>query len=282
MTIVFGDPFTYEFPADFNGMRGDELKAVYLDVGREVMRRIAELTRARSWPCEPCRTKAAHTRTGHPAVGWLVVEDLFTVLVLVLLPAVFARGGGAGRSAGDRDRGRQAGIDGWADGDGGKRAIPWLLDRSQPPGRASSLRSPCSCWRRNRCRCRPSSSACPWPWTHFLAGMVVGRSEFSLRAATEALPMRDAFAVLFFVSVGMLFDPRHLIEFPALVAITCAIVLASSRWLPSSYSAHEMPAPCCPRGRSRYLRPLRSVSFRSSWPTRDRRSASWTTAQFTP
>ena len=42
----------------------------------------------------------------------------------------------------------------------------------------------------------------------FLAGMVVGRSEFSLRAATEALPMRDAFAVLFFVSVGMLFDPQ--------------------------------------------------------------------------
>ena len=48
----------------------------------------------------------------------------------------------------------------------------------------------------------------------FLAGMVVGRSEFSLRAATEALPMRDAFAVLFFVSVGMLFDPRYLLESP--------------------------------------------------------------------
>ena len=43
----------------------------------------------------------------------------------------------------------------------------------------------------------------------FLAGMVVGRSEFSLRAASDALPMRDAFAVLFFVSVGMLFDPRR-------------------------------------------------------------------------
>ena len=41
----------------------------------------------------------------------------------------------------------------------------------------------------------------------FLAGMVVGQSDFSSRAAAEALPMRDAFAVLFFVSVGMLFDP---------------------------------------------------------------------------
>jgi CPA2 family monovalent cation:H+ antiporter-2 len=59
----------------------------------------------------------------------------------------------------------------------------------------------------------------------FLAGMVVGRSEFSLRAATEALPMRDAFAVLFFVSAGMLFDPRYLVEAPALVAATLGIVV---------------------------------------------------------
>lgn len=43
VSIVFGEPFTYNFPADFKGMRGDELKAVYLDVGREVMRRISEL-----------------------------------------------------------------------------------------------------------------------------------------------------------------------------------------------------------------------------------------------
>jgi CPA2 family monovalent cation:H+ antiporter-2 len=59
----------------------------------------------------------------------------------------------------------------------------------------------------------------------FLAGMVVGRSDFSQRAASEALPMRDAFAVLFFVSVGMLFDPRHLAEAPGLVAATLAVVL---------------------------------------------------------
>ena len=43
----------------------------------------------------------------------------------------------------------------------------------------------------------------------FLAGMVVGRSDYSLRAASDALPMRDAFAVLFFVSVGMLLDPAR-------------------------------------------------------------------------
>jgi CPA2 family monovalent cation:H+ antiporter-2 len=59
----------------------------------------------------------------------------------------------------------------------------------------------------------------------FLAGMIVGRSEFSLRAASEALPMRDAFAVLFFVSVGMLFDPRHLIDAPGLTAATLGVVV---------------------------------------------------------
>src|SRR4029450_8595274 len=59
----------------------------------------------------------------------------------------------------------------------------------------------------------------------FLAGLVVGRSDFSSRAASEALPMRDAFAVLFFVSVGMLLDPGYLLEAPGLMAATLAVVL---------------------------------------------------------
>jgi CPA2 family monovalent cation:H+ antiporter-2 len=59
----------------------------------------------------------------------------------------------------------------------------------------------------------------------FLAGMVVRQSDFSLRAASEALPMRDAFAVLFFVSVGMLFDPHSLWATPGLVAATLGIIL---------------------------------------------------------
>ncbi|MFX8637242.1 cation:proton antiporter, partial [Acinetobacter baumannii] len=59
----------------------------------------------------------------------------------------------------------------------------------------------------------------------FLAGMVVGRSEFSLRAATDALPMRDAFAVLFFVSVGMRLDPKFLLSSPWIVLGTLAVVV---------------------------------------------------------
>jgi len=57
------------------------------------------------------------------------------------------------------------------------------------------------------------------PW------LVVGRSDYSLRAASEALPMRDAFAVLFFVSVGMLLNPMYLLQAPALIGATLAVVL---------------------------------------------------------
>ena len=59
----------------------------------------------------------------------------------------------------------------------------------------------------------------------FLAGLVVGRSEFSVRAASEALPMRDAFAVLFFVSVGMLLDPTFVVTQPLLILSALAVVL---------------------------------------------------------
>lgn len=62
----------------------------------------------------------------------------------------------------------------------------------------------------------------------FLAGIVVGQSDFSLRAASDALPMRDAFAVLFFVSVGMLFDPVVLYESPWLVLWTLTIVMVAT------------------------------------------------------
>ena len=62
----------------------------------------------------------------------------------------------------------------------------------------------------------------------FLAGMVVGQSDFSLRAASEALPMRDAFAVLFFVSVGMLFDPMIVLRdpLPVLAAVVIIVIVS--------------------------------------------------------
>jgi CPA2 family monovalent cation:H+ antiporter-2 len=84
----------------------------------------------------------------------------------------------------------------------------------------------------------------------FLAGMVVGRSDYSLRAASDALPMRDAFAVLFFVSVGMLLDPASLLDSPALFAGTLAIVLVMSP--AATFAAAWMPSTAMPRGPKRW------------------------------
>jgi CPA2 family monovalent cation:H+ antiporter-2 len=59
----------------------------------------------------------------------------------------------------------------------------------------------------------------------FLAGLVVGRSDYSLRAASDALPMRDAFAVLFFVAVGMLLSPQYVLDAPGVIIATLAVVM---------------------------------------------------------
>lgn len=168
-----------------------------------------------------------HTPVGHIAVGWLVVEDLFTVLVLVLLPAIFGEGAaGLGElvlaiTVAFIKIGALVGLT-FVVGD---RLIPLLL------GWVASTRS------RELFTLTVLTTALgiavgsaklfgvSMALGAFLAGMVVGRSEFSLRAATEALPMRDAFAVLFFVSVGMLFDPAALLAAPWVVVLTLAIVL---------------------------------------------------------
>jgi len=72
--------------------------------------------------------------------------------------------------------------------------------------RASSSRSPCLSWRSTIAAARPSSSGVDGAGG-VSGGMVVGQSPVSQQAAADALPLRDAFAVLFFASVGMLFDP---------------------------------------------------------------------------
>jgi CPA2 family monovalent cation:H+ antiporter-2 len=168
-----------------------------------------------------------HTPTGHIAIGWLVVEDLFTVLVLVLLPAIFSTSQ-VGTSnvlavlgAAILKLGAMVAFTFFVGG----RIIPWLL------GHIAAMRS------RELFMLTVLVVAlgiavgsallfgASMALGAFLAGMVVGRSEFSLRAAAEALPMRDAFAVLFFVSVGMLFDPHYLVAEPGLVAATLAIIL---------------------------------------------------------
>jgi monovalent cation:H+ antiporter-2, CPA2 family len=167
-----------------------------------------------------------HTPTGHIAVGWLVVEDLFTVVVLVLLPALF----------GDRDAGPGGltltlGLAALKIGALvtltfllGSRLIPWLLKRVAATGSRELFTLAVLVIALGIAVGSAKIFGVSMALGAFLAGMVVGRSDFSLRAASEALPMRDAFGVLFFVSVGMLFDPHYLVEAPMLVAATFVII----------------------------------------------------------
>ena len=168
-----------------------------------------------------------HTPTGHVAVGWLVVEDLFTVVILALLPALVG-GAATGPAHIFSVVGRTALLIGTLVvvtllvGD---RLIPWLLERVAATGARELFTLTVLVLALGIAVGSAKVFGVSVALGAFLAGLVVGRSDFSLRAASEALPMRDAFAVLFFVSVGMLVDPGHLLDAPALLAGTLAVIL---------------------------------------------------------
>ena len=173
---------------------------------------------------------ALHTARGHIAVGWLIVEDLFTILVLVALPAlagVFGQQAGAGPDvflALGFAVAKVAAL-GLIVLAGGRVVIPWLLrqvarTRSRELFTLTILALALAV---------ATGSAVGFGVSMalgaFLAGMVVGQTEVSHQAAADALPMRDAFAVLFFVSVGMLFDPCVVLHRPWLLFGLLVIVL---------------------------------------------------------
>jgi monovalent cation:H+ antiporter-2, CPA2 family len=171
------------------------------------------------------------TPQGHMAVGWLIVEDIFTVLVLVALPAL------ADLLAENGDGPNIFVSLGWAIArigllavailGGGRRLIPWLLGyvartRSRELFTLSVLALALAIATGSAVFFGVSMAL-----GAFLAGMVVGQSEVSHQAAADALPMRDAFAVLFFVSVGMLFDPSAILDAPGLLVLLLTIVLVA-------------------------------------------------------
>ena len=169
-----------------------------------------------------------HTPAGHIAVGWLVVEDLFTVIVLVLLPAIFG-----GEQAADSASlalalvialVKVAVLVAFIFVVGG-RVIPWLLYRVAVTHSRELFTLTVLVVALGIAVCSAKIFGVSMALGAFLAGMVVGRSDFSLRAASEALPMRDAFAVLFFVSVGLMLEPQHLMDSPWLIVATLAIIL---------------------------------------------------------
>ncbi len=168
-----------------------------------------------------------HTPIGNIAVGWLVIEDLLTVLIMVLLPAIFGSG--------------QIGITAlsWSVGASilkitlliilafylGSWLIPWLLRQVAATRSRELFTLTILVVALGIAVCSSLFFGVSMALGAFLGGMVVGRSDFNLRAATEALPLRDTFAVLFFVSIGMLFNPAHILEMPGLCLTTLALVL---------------------------------------------------------
>jgi CPA2 family monovalent cation:H+ antiporter-2 len=168
-----------------------------------------------------------HTPTGHIAVGWLVVEDLFTVVVLVLLPALFGKQGPGvgGLSLALVLTALKIGLLVGVTFVLGGRVIPWLLGRVAATGSRELFTLTVLVVALGIAVGSAKLFGVSMALGAFLAGMVVGRSDFSLRAATEVLPMRDAFAVLFFVATGMLFDPRSVLDAPWLLSVTIAIVM---------------------------------------------------------
>jgi len=172
---------------------------------------------------------------GRIAVGWLVVEDLVTVLVLVLLPALAGPLGGH-----NGDAGHGAGDSLWlALGKTllsvgafvalmlvvGRKLFPWFLWRVAKTGSRELFTLAVIAAAVGIAYGSSHLFGVSFALGAFFAGMVLRESELSHRAAEETLPLRDAFSVLFFVSVGMLFDPRVLVEHPLEVLGVVAVIL---------------------------------------------------------
>ena len=168
-----------------------------------------------------------HTPSGHIAIGWLIVEDLFTILVLVLLPALFGATGNTGGGV-------------WLTLCwallkltalvafaliAGQKIIPWFLGYVARTGARDLFTLAVLALALGIAVGSAQFFGASMALGAFLAGMVVGQSEFGARAASDALPMRDAFAVLFFVSVGMLFDPSGVADGWPLMLATLGIVI---------------------------------------------------------
>jgi CPA2 family monovalent cation:H+ antiporter-2 len=167
-----------------------------------------------------------HTRAGHIAVGWLVVEDLLTVLVLVMMPAIFDHGSGESSVAVSLALATaKVAVLTVLILIGGRRVVPWLLTRIAATRSRELFTLTILALALGISVASAQLFGVSMALGAFLAGLVVGRSEFSVRAASEALPMRDAFAVLFFVSVGMLLEPAFVVNAPLLVLATLAVVL---------------------------------------------------------
>ena len=171
------------------------------------------------------------TERGRIAVGWLIVEDLAMVLALVLLPPIAAAMSGSGTVTGASIAGSIAGTFFKVAGFialmliVGRRVIPALLHWVVHTGSRELFRLSVLAIALGVAFGAAFVFDVSFALGAFFAGMILGETQLSRRATEETLPLRDAFAVLFFVSVGMLFDPRVPVEQPGSLLITVAIII---------------------------------------------------------
>jgi CPA2 family monovalent cation:H+ antiporter-2 len=166
------------------------------------------------------------TRAGHIAVGWLIVEDLAMVIALVVVP-VLATGGNT--------PGEIAASVGWTIVKVGgfvalmvivgRRVIPWLLAKVADTGSRELFTLAVLALGLGVAVGAAWLFDISFALGAFFAGMILKESPLSHRAADDSLPLRDAFAVLFFVSVGMLVDPAIFVEHPWSVAAVVVVVV---------------------------------------------------------
>jgi len=185
---------------------------------------------------------AVASTNGRIAVGWLVVEDLAMVLALVLVPAFAgALGGGAG---GDTPANPERGIF-LSLGITllevsafvaiallvGPRVLPWLLRQAARTGSRELFTLATLAAALGIAYASAELFGVSFALGAFFAGVVLNESDLSHKAASNSLPLQDAFAVLFFVSVGMLFDPTVLMREPVRVLEVVGLILVGKSFI---------------------------------------------------
>jgi CPA2 family monovalent cation:H+ antiporter-2 len=176
---------------------------------------------------------ALESPQGHVAVGWLLVEDIFTVIILVLVPVLGTDPSSATGTATPRL---------WTSIGlalaklsalvaivvlGGSRIVPWVLVQVARLRSRELFTLTVLVFSIAIAAAAYTFFGASMALGAFLAGMMVAQSPVSHQAAADALPLRDAFAVLFFVSVGMLFDPAFIIHEPLMLMAALAIILVA-------------------------------------------------------
>ncbi|MCZ8203171.1 cation:proton antiporter [Gemmatimonas sp.] len=175
---------------------------------------------------------------GRVAVGWLIVEDLGVVFALVLLPAIL------GAISGDGSAGTAGNIAKVVAltvvkvvafialmGVVGRRAVPWLLTHVARTGSRELFTLAVLAVSLGVAMGAAALFGVSFALGAFVAGVVISESDLSYRAGADALPMQDAFAVIFFVSTGMLLDPGILLNAPGkLLGVLGVILVGNAIW----------------------------------------------------